>query len=296
MNVTEYTIMDWAKDKFLTEEIVNALKSTENQPDYAYAISVQGHGSYPSTKEIENPTVVVGEMEDEGRRNAIEYYVNQIREMDDFLRELTKALSELGEDVILVMYGDHLPGLGFSEQDLENESLYQTEYIIWNNMDLEIFHEDLQAYQLSAKVLEMLGMDEGVINKYHQIYSDEEDYLSNLQNLEYDILYGDKIAYSGINPYTPTEAKLGIDTIEITKVEPIVEEDISYVLVCGEHFNEFSVVSVNATSFETELIDSNTLRIQYDDLNTLDSFVVSQVDIDDQTVLSSTKECLYYGQ
>lgn len=296
MNVTEYTIMNWAKDKFLTEEIVNALRSTQNQPDYVYTISVQGHGSYPSTKEIENPTIVVGPMEDEGRRNAIEYYANQIREMDNFLRELTTALSQLGEDVILVMYGDHLPGLGFSEGDLENTSLYQTEYIIWNNMDLDIFHEDLQAYQLSSKVLGLLGMDTGVINKYHQIYNREEDYLSNLQNLEYDILYGDKIAYGGINPYTPAEAKLGIDTIEITKVEPIVEDEVSYVLIYGKNFNEFSVVSVNASDFETELIDSNTLRIQYDDLNTLDSFVVSQVDIDDQTVLSSTKECLYYGQ
>lgn len=296
MNVNEYTVMDWAKDKFLTEEIVNALQSTKNQPDYVYAISVQGHGSYPTTPGEIQPVVRVGEMEDAGRRNAIEYYANQIREMDNFLRELTAALSELDEEVVLVMYGDHLPGLGFSEDDLENASLYQTEYIIWNNMDLEVFHKDLQAYQLSAKVLSIFGMDAGVINKYHQMYQNDEEYLSNLQNLEYDMLYGDKIAYGGFNPYTPTAAKLGIDTVEITKIEMTMEGIEPCVLVYGKHFNEYSVVAVNGTFYDTKLVAENTLQIQYDDLKTLDSFVVSQMDIDDGTVLSSTKECLYYGQ
>lgn len=295
MHVMEFTPMDWSKDKFLTEEILKAICSTE-EPDYIYTISVQGHGSYPSTGKIENPVVTVSNISDEGRKNAIEYYANQIREMDEFIKELTVELSELEEDVILVMYGDHLPGLGFSEEDLENGSLYQTEYIIWNNMNLPVENEDLETYQLSAKVMELLGMNSGVINKYHQNYRNDEEYLSGLQNLEYDILYGDKIAYGGINPYTPTELQMGVEPIEITRVEKQETDGRQYVVIHGKHFNKYSRVYVNGDSYNTEYLDEQTLRIVYDGITSLDSFVVSQEDKDDGTVLSSTKECLYYGQ
>ena len=295
MHVTEFTPMDWSKDKFLTEEILKAIRSTK-EPDYIYTISVQGHGSYPSTGKIENPAVTVSNVSDDGRKNAIEYYSNQIREMDDFIKELTTELSKLDEEVILVMYGDHLPGLGFSEENLENGSLYQTEYIIWNNMNLPVENEDLETYQLSSKVMKLLGMNSGVINKYHQNYRNDEGYLSGLQNLEYDILYGDKIAYGGINPYTPTELQMGVDTIEITRVEKQEADGRQYAVIHGKHFNEFSRVYVNGDSFSTEYVDEQTLRIVYEGLTSLDSFVVSQEDKDDGTILSSTKECLYYGQ
>ena len=283
MHVTEFTPMDWSKDKFLTEEILKAIRSTK-EPDYIYTISVQGHGSYPSTGKIENPAVTVSNVSDDGRKNAIEYYANQIREMDDFIKELTTELSKLDEEVILVMYGDHLPGLGFSEENLENGSLYQTEYIIWNNMNLPVENEDLETYQLSSKVMKLLGMNSGVINKYHQNYRNDEGYLSGLQNLEYDILYGDKIAYGGINPYTPTELQMGVDTIEITRVEKQEADGRQYAVIHGKHFNEFSRVYVNGDSFSTEYVDEQTLRIVYEGLTSLDSFVVSQ------------EECLYYGQ
>ena len=294
MHVTEFTPMDWSKDKFLTEEILKAIHSSK-EPDYIYTISVQGHGSYPSTSENANSDIVVENISDEGRKNAIEYYANQINEMDEFIKGLVEELSKLEEDVVLVMYGDHLPGLGFSEEDLENGSLFQTEYIIWNNMNLKVENEEIEAYQLSAKVMKMLQMNSGVINRYHQNYRNDEEYLSNLQNLEYDILYGDMISYGGINPYTPTNLLMGIDTIEITNVEKQIREDKEYVVIHGKHFTDYSTVYVNGDGYSTEYIDEQTLLIVYDDILPLDSFVVSQEDDDDGRILSSTKECLYYG-
>lgn len=295
MNIEEYTYEGWAKDKYLTEEILKAMKMSDD-PDYIYTISVQGHGSYPTTKVFENPPItIVSGVEDEGRRNAIEYYANQIHEMDAFIVELINALEEFGEDTILVMYGDHLPGLGFSENDLENGSIYQTEYIIWNNFGMEKQDEDIETFQLSPKVLKSLNMTKGVINQYHQNYRDSEEYLSGLQNLEYDILYGDQLAYGGIIPYSATELQMGIDEISITKIEPELIEDTQYVNVIGENFTKSSKVLVNGDLHDTEFIDKKTLRIKYDKLSSLDSFVVNQVDKDSGYVVGSTKECLYYG-
>ena len=303
MNVEEYTPEGWAKDKVLTDEIIKTLKSTDC-PDYIYTISVQGHGSYPTSKVIEDPVIKVESgVDDEGRKNAIEYYANQIHEMDEFVKKLTEALSDCGEDTILVMYGDHLPGLGFSEKDLSNGSLYQTEYVIWNNFGLQKNDRDLETFQLAPRILKELGMNSGVINRYHQQHLDEDkddeehkDYLSGLQNLEYDILYGDQLVYSGVSPYSPTDMTMGVDEIEITKIEPVTDGDTEYVEIKGKNFTKFSKVFVNGDKRDTEFIDTSTLRIKYSGLQTLDSFVVSQVDKDSGYVVGSTKECLYYGQ
>lgn len=288
MHIDEFTPMSWAKDKFLTSEIIDTLKSTENQ-DYIYTISVQGHGSYPTEPMLENTKIKVSGVENEGQKNAIEYYANEINEMDDFVRELVAALNEFGEDTVLVMFGDHLPGLGFSDEELVNGSQYQTTYVIWDNIGLEKKDETLEAFQLSSEVMSRLNISTGVINQYHQNYRDDEEYLSGLQNLEYDILYGKKSVYGGTNPYDPTDLVMGVKEITIDKVE---KADDNKVIVRGKNFTDRSVVYVNGDSYKTEYVDENTLEIEYPEIKSMDSFVVSQRT--GETRLSSTKECLYY--
>ncbi len=295
MNVQEYTYEGWAKDKILTEEILKAIKEND-APDFIYTISVQGHGSYPTEKVLENPKIqILSGVDNEGKKNAIEYYANQINEMDEFVKELTAALKDCGEDTILVMYGDHLPGLGFSEKDLTNNSIYQTEYVIWNNFGMAKEDEDIRSYQLAPKVLKSLGMTAGVINKYHQTYKDDEEYLSGLQNLEYDILFGNQVVYGGVNPYVPTKLQMGIQEITISEIEKRKVDGKDYIYVLGENFTPSSKVQVNGKIYETEFIDTSALRIVYDDLTALDSFVVAQTDKDSGYVVGKTKECLYYG-
>ena len=290
MNDVEYTPIGWAKDNCLVDQIFNAMDSTEEK-DFVYTISVQGHGSYPSTSTYENPEILVSGVDDEARKYAIEYYANEIHEMDNFIAELTKRLSKYDEKVVLVMYGDHLPGLGFSEDDLHNGSLYKTEYIIWDNFGLKKSDEDVQTFQLASKVLEQLNISTGVINNFHQNNKNDIEYLARLQNLTYDILYGDLVAYEGINPYEPTEIQMGVLPISISYVDALEDNVIS---VKGKNFTPYSVVYVNQDRYETEFVSENELKITYEGLENLDSFVVAQVDSDD-VILSETKECLYYG-
>ena len=296
MNVNDYTKTGWAKDKCLTSEIIDTLKSTD-EPDYIYTISVQGHGSYPTSNILGNPEIkVTGGMDDESRKYAIEYYANQTHEMDEFIKELTDELSKLDEHTILVMYGDHLPGLGFSESDLTNNNMYQTPYVIWNNFGMQKEDKEIQSYELSSTILKSLNMNSGVINRLHQKYLDDADlkdeYLSELQELEYDTLFGDSIAYGGINPYEPTDMKMGIKDITIDKIE---KKD-GDVVISGSNFTKFSKVYVNDEIFDTEFVDENTLKIKDDELKSLDSFVVKQCVAESGYELSQTKECLYYGE
>ena len=94
----------WVKDEVLTDEILKCLDSTEG-PDYVYTISVQGHGAYPDEQILEDPEITVSGAPTEEENNKWEYYVNEIHEMDNFVKELTDKLADYPEDVVLVMYG-----------------------------------------------------------------------------------------------------------------------------------------------------------------------------------------------
>lgn len=281
----DYTPMGWAKDHILTGEITKALKSTAEK-DVIYTISVQGHGSYPS-EQMENPAVALSGLEEWEKRNSFEYYVNQLHEMDEFLRQLTIALTEYPERVVLVLFGDHLPGFGFTNEDLENGDIYQTEYIIWSNFNMEKQDRDLEAYQLSAYTMELLGLHNGILTKYHQAFYSREDYLEGLELLEYDMLYGKQEVYGGVNPYEITDIVMGMDPIAIK----YAEKKIGYYEIKGLNFTEFSRIMVNGSYVDTQYVDPYTLRFT-EELEEGDEISVHQVG-KDNTSLSHTDSYRY---
>lgn len=255
MTDIEYTPMGWAKDKILTGEIEKLLDTTDGS-DYIYTISVQGHGDYPQEMpEGYTPEITVEGFFDEDSKEAFEYYVNQIHEMDKFIGELVEMLSSRGEETVLVMYGDHLPGFSFTDESFSYGDIYQTPYFIWDNIGLKKEYKNMEAYQLTSYLFERLGITEGYINRYHQKYKNSDDYLKNLKILEYDILYGEHEIYGGENPYKATEMVMGTDEIKITKA---YEYD-DHLCVEGENFNSFSVVLVNDKEYPTETVNGNML-------------------------------------
>lgn len=67
------------------------------------------------------------------------------------------------------MYGDHLPGFEITEDDITNGDLYQTEYFVWSNMkNFPVEDEDIEAYQLSTKVFDMLGFEKSYVRSSSQ--------------------------------------------------------------------------------------------------------------------------------
>ena len=68
MNVLQTTENGWAKDEILTQHIMEAM-DTSDQEDFVFTVSVQGHGNYPETQLIENPKIKVEGIEDEALKN-----------------------------------------------------------------------------------------------------------------------------------------------------------------------------------------------------------------------------------
>ena len=256
MNNVSKTPKNWAKDGVLTEEILAALKSTDSE-DLVYTISVQGHGQYPTTEMIENPTVTMSGIEAESDAYAFEYYLQQIHEMDEFLGELTKALKSFDEPTVLALYGDHLPSLNINDTDLVNKSVYQTQYVIWNNFGMKKEDKNLYSYQLGAEVLNRIDIHEGVLTKYHQDHQEDSKYLTNLKALQYDMLYGKNYIFGEMEPYNPTKMKMGVKEI---KVEKVVEIGSKY-YIKGQNFTPFSKISIGDKVLDTIFLGPTVLGL-----------------------------------
>lgn len=267
--------LGWTRDRVLTEEIIKCLDSTENQPDYVYTISVQGHGSYPEEPELEEPEITVTGSPTEAKNNQWEYYVNQIREMDDFVKELTDALEKYPEDVILVMYGDHLPTMDLTVEDVKNRYLFQTQYVMWDNFGLEKKDVNLAAYQMAAEVLDRVGIHEGTIFRYHQARRNTKNYQVDLETLQYDLLYGERYSYEEEKPFKRTKMRLGIYDTTLDGISLVSAWDHTY-RITGTNFTPSSQVKLNGEWYDTVYVNPTTLMISGTELGDFDRLSVVQ--------------------
>lgn len=286
MTDVEYNQLGWARDKILEKYIIEALDSTDNS-DYVFAVSVQGHGAYPDEDVLDNQSLLIsldGLSGEVGEYN-LAYYLEQLREMDNFVKDLIFSLETRKEKTVLVLYGDHLPGFDFTESDLNKGTLYDTEYAIWCNYDLcEPVKKNMEAYELSSYVCELLGYDNGLINKLHQNKSGyaEQEYLDKLKTLEYDMLYGDMLCWNGTCPYTPPRLAYGYDEIKITDIKAIGDpkhEGTYYLGIYGENFNTYSLVYLNDERLDTIYVDKTELFVPEIRLEENDVLTVVQYEV-----------------
>ncbi len=270
----EQNPLGWVKDEVLTEEILKCLNSTESS-DYIYTISVQGHGDYPTEPVLEDPEITVSGSATFEQDCKWEYYVNQIHEMDDFVKELTEALSEYPEDVVLVMYGDHLPTMGLTVEDMKNRYLFQTQYVMWDNFGMDRKEENLASYQMAAEVMDRIGIHEGNIFKYHQARRSTKNYQVDLESLQYDLLYGKRYSYGGDNPFKKTKMKMGIYDLTLDSISMGSASQLSY-YIRGTNFTPSSEVKLNGEWYDTVYVNPTTLIISGTELQDFDRLTVCQ--------------------
>ena len=266
--------LGWTKDEVLTDEIIKCLDSTE-EPDYVYTISVQGHGAYPEESMLDDPEITVTGAATESQNNQWEYYCNEIHEMDQFVKELTDALADYPEDVILVMYGDHLPTMGLTVEDLKNKYLFQTQYVMWDNFGLKKKDENLAAYQMAAEVMDRAGIHEGTVFRYHQARRNTRNYQVDLETLQYDVLYGKQYSYDGEDPFQRTKMRMGLYDVTLDSMESVSTADYTYRLK-GTNFTPSSQVKLNGDWYDTVYVNPTTLIISGTEINDFDRLSVVQ--------------------
>lgn len=291
MNIQTYTPNgSWATDDILVDETIKTLDSTPNQPDFTYTITVGTHGDYPKEQVIENPKYTANGAFDEETRNQWTYYINQLNEVDTFMADLIDKVSKRDENTVIVFFGDHLPTMGLQDSDMRSGDIYKTKYVTWNNMGLEKQDADLYAYQLMASITNSVGIHEGTILNYHQTQMNSSDYLDGLENLQYDILYGDRYCYNGEDKYPATDIVMGIDPVTVDSATNSIGD--SEVIIRGSSFTKWSKVFVNGSKVNTIFSGPNCLIISKDAISDGDTLQVNQMG-SNNTVFRSSNTLTY---
>ena len=292
MSGVEENPLGWADDSILTRYVISAMQSTEGQ-DLVYCVTVQAHGKYPTVPfEGVEEKITADSLPDGCDEVPFTYYINQLKQTDEFIGELISAVEKTGEDTVIVFFGDHLPNLDFEEDWLSGGmTLYDTEYVIWSSRGKIGEDEDLYSYQLSAQILSILGINDGVLTKFHRTWRGKKNYETYLEMIEYDLLYGECFAYGGKNPFEETKVRLGVSDIVITGAE----NTDGGAVISGQGFTEASRVYVNGISRKTVFDGENSLTAPGIRLKDGDSVRIVQI-ADGIFRLGQTEEFIFRSE
>ena len=213
--------------------------------------------------------------------------------MDIFVKELTTKLADYPEPVVLVMYGDHLPTMGLKVEDLENRYLYQTEYVIWDNMGLKRKQENIASYQIAAEVMNRVGIHDGTIFRYHQTRRNTKNYQVDLEVLQYDMLYGKRYVYGedGETPYERVQLQMGVLPVTLERIEKSGEDTWYFY---GENFTASSRVEVNEEIQDTVYVSPSILMVHSLTLEDGDQITIAQQsNSSTKKVLTRTEPMMY---
>ena len=276
----------WMRDENLITPINDALDSTSGK-DFVFTVSVQPHGSYPSEHIIDNPEITVTGTDTDAENAVWEYYVNQLHEEDQFIADLIQDVENRGEPAVILFYGDHLPTMGLSDEDLNYGSIYQTNYLLWDNIGLKKESKDITAYQAAADLFDKLDIHDGVMFRYQQTMQNSESYTFDMQTLQYDILYGKRYVYNKTNPFKKSDLRLGVKPIVINGITKLANGTY---YISGENFTQSCKVVIDGKlDNDTIYVNNQTLMVNDQDLNE-DSMIKVAVQSNSSThkVLSST--------
>jgi hypothetical protein len=247
---------NWMRDRNLIRPINDVLDSTPGR-DFILTVTVQPHGAYPSEWRLTDPAIRVSGARTEPQNAAWEYYVNQLYEEDAFVQALIDDVNQRGEPTVILFYGDHLPTMNLTGDDLNSGSVYQTNYLIWDNMGLTRKKKNITAYQAAAEVFRRLGIYDGVMFRFQQTMKKSESYTFDMQALQYDLLYGKKYVYRGENPYVATDMRMGVKKICLNNILKVGQDIIYYY---GTNFTPSCKITIgNKVVEDTIFINSNTL-------------------------------------
>lgn len=122
-------------------------KTKDSKPYFNFSLNYQGHGPYPTEKNDSIPDYLITDKEiNENVLNAVNYYLNGIKNTTEHIKELHDAFQASDQPTIMVLFGDHNPVFGSGADGFEMIGInmdigtkdgflnyYSTPYVIWAN-------------------------------------------------------------------------------------------------------------------------------------------------------------------
>lgn len=165
--------------KVLEQKYEEYKASGAKGPFYLFNVTMQNHSGYDGAKQgvVENSTLHIT---DSGLQDGQgELYLNLVQRSDSAFKELTEYFSKVDEKTVIVMFGDHQPGLhsafweklyGRSVDDLADSDAanrYITPFIMWANYDIdEESGVELSSNYIGPYLLDKIGAQMTGYQKY----------------------------------------------------------------------------------------------------------------------------------
>ena len=264
-------------DEILFNYIRNVIKNNDRDK-FIHAITVGTHGSYNINRlEKENITITKNDSDiSEEDLGKIKDYVNRVYLLDLEISKFIEYVDNLDEATLVVMYSDHLPLIYTNQDKYYKKNKEDVPYFIYSNVESKEKEINLQSYQLSSYILEMSNISGGIMNKYHLTYSQDKDYIKNMELIQYDITFGDMYSYKDRElPYNKTDLMMGLEEIVVSNYKMLGD----IIEVYGENFNEMSKVYINEERVKTQYIDKNTLKASIKDIKNIENLSIKQTDM-----------------
>ncbi len=173
-------LRDYVSDRGCYWKIIDTVENKETPEDrlFIFNVTMQNHGGYeeqfdnfPQEVSLTGPLA--------GRYPKADQYLSLMKESDRAFQELLTYFEDHPEPTMIVMFGDHQPGLedefydeiagrpSVEVPDAERLMWYQTPFVIWTNypqpaMDMG----ELGAIYLSSYVLDLAGLDMPLYNQF----------------------------------------------------------------------------------------------------------------------------------
>lgn len=145
------------KDMAAYEQIIKYIEKEKGDKKlFTYMVTIQNHSGYDNHET--QPDVYTSEFSDRGN-DIFNTYQTLVNMSDEALKMLTEYLSKQDEDYLVLIFGDHQPDVGVTENEdfVFDGKGWKVPYLIWTNYDYDV--KANQPDENQATSLNYLGLD-----------------------------------------------------------------------------------------------------------------------------------------
>lgn len=142
-----------------------------------------------------------------------------------------------------------------------------------------------------SRTLPTAGIHEGTRFRYHQTQTASETYLSGLEDLQYDLLYGKRYTYGGEDLYPASDLVMDVEDVTVSSVRKNTSNNT--LTVYGANFTKNTKIFVNGNKVPTTFLTSNLITTSLDNVQNGDTITVNILGSKSLLLRAGTGEVVY---
>ncbi|MBQ8993857.1 MAG: hypothetical protein IJ085_07070, partial [Turicibacter sp.] len=194
---------------------------------------------------------------------VLQNYVKRLYHLDQEIKWLLGELDKQSDEVIVVMFSDHLPNLPcLTDKSIYSHDLFFVPYFISHHhpsFNCE-FPPQLKAYQLGYHLMKSMKVPLSLMQRIHETYAKDESYLDILRLVQYDQIEGRNYLTNEASNNSQSKLQFGLGEQQINSYE-WVEAGL---LVRGNGFNIDSHLYLDHKKVQTVYLSETELLVPID--------------------------------